>query len=259
MIKLAANLSFLFTDLPFTERIAAAAECGFRGVECLFPYSHPAEEIARKCREVGVTMALFNALPGNWERGDRGIAALPGRDAEFRETLEVALEYAATLECPLLHVMAGVCDASERDQALVCYCDNLGYAADRAAAAGLAITIEPLNHFDVPGYVLRTVQEACDVLRIVGHPSIGLQFDFYHQQIIGGDLTRSFQAAVSRVRHVQIAGVPDRGEPDSGEVDVLYVMKMIDDLGYKGWVGCEYRPRGDTREGLGWAKRYLLG
>ena len=258
MIRLAANLSFLFTELPFLDRIEAAAECGFRGVECMFPYGSPADAVVRRCAENGVGVVLFNAPPGDWEAGDRGLAAIPARVDEFRASLDQALAYAVALDCPRIHVMAGLCDASGRTAAQACYCDNLAYAGDRAERVGAAITIEPINSYDMPGYFLNSLDTAMDVLRSVDHPAVGLQFDFYHQQIIAGDLTRSYTRAAPLIRHVQIAGAPHRNEPDAGECDPHYLLRMANALGYDGWVGCEYRPRGDTRAGLGWAAPYLV-
>jgi 2-dehydrotetronate isomerase len=254
--KLAANLSFMFQEAAFSDRFAAAGQCGFRGVEFLFPYAWPAADVAGAAADAGVDVVLFNLPPGDWDAGDRGLAALPDRRDEFRRSLDVAFEYAAALKTPTLHVMAGVITPDVRlDEATAVYLDNLRYAAAQAPT-GVTLTVEPINHRDMPGYFLRTSTQALAVLQDLALDNVRLQFDLYHAQISEGDLTRRVERLVPWIAHVQIAGVPDRHEPGDGEVNFPYLLKRLDDLGYGGWVGCEYRPKTDTRAGLGWAAAY---
>lgn len=258
MPRLAANLTMLFTELPFLDRFRAAAEVGFRGVEFLFPYEFEPGEIARARKFAGVEVVLFNLPPGDWAAGERGLACLPGRDAEFADSVERALDYAKALDCPTLHVMAGIPPAGlERAEAQALYVERLRLATRRAADAGRRVVIEPLNSRDMPGYLLRTSDEAAAVIEAVGAPNLGLQFDLYHAQIMESDLTMRLRGLAGVIGHVQIAGVPDRHEPDSGECDPHHLLRELDATGYAGWIGCEYRPRAGTLEGLGWARRYL--
>ena len=260
MPRLAANLTMMFTEVPFLDRFRAAVEAGFSGVEFLFPYEHEPEEVARARKGTGLSVALFNLAPGDWAAGERGLACLPDREVEFVESVERALIYAAALDCPTLHVMAGIPPAGmERADALALYVERLRHAAHRAADHGRTLVIEPLNDRDVPGYLLRTTTEAMQVIEAVGVPNLGLQFDLYHAQIMEGDLTMRMRRLGPAIRHVQIAGVPDRHEPDTGECDPHHLLRELDAIGYAGWVGCEYRPKAGTLAGLGWAQRYLHG
>ena len=260
MPRFAANLSFLYTDLPFPERFAAAARDGFQAVEYLFPYEHEAGMLARLLKENGLQQALFNAPPGNWEAGERGLAALPGREAEFLQGIERALQYAQALDCPRIHVMAGLKPVTANT--LACWQQNLQQATTLAAQAGVQILIEPINSRDMPGYLLDSLDTAEALLE--HNPALKLQLDLYHLQIIRGDLSVLLRRLIptDRVGHIQIAGVPHRHEPDTGEVNYPYLFRLLDDLGYDGWIGCEYRPaRGQaphaTRDGLGWMKAWL--
>lgn len=266
MPKLAANLSMLFNEVEFLDRFAAAAACGFRGVEYLFPYDYPAETIAAILAEHDLTNALFNMNPGDRKAGERGIAGLPGREAEFRETVEQALAYAKVLKTPTVHVMHGIPKPGTDTVAMrETFVANLKYAAGKAAEIGLKLVIEPLNTRDNPGYPLNRQRQARDIVLAVGAANLGVQFDFYHCQIVEGDITMTWREIAGAgpdggfVGHVQVAGAPARHEPDSGELDIGYVMKLIDSAGYKGWVGCEYRPAGDTVAGLGWASQWGIG
>ncbi|PWC31882.1 2-oxo-tetronate isomerase [Azospirillum sp. TSO22-1] len=260
MIRLAANLTMQFNELPFLDRFRAAAEVGFRGVEFLFPYDHDPEEVARARKFAGVQVVLFNLPPGDWAAGERGLACLPDRETAFVESVERALIYAEALDCPTLHVMAGIPPAGlDRADALTLYVERLRHAAHRVDDHGRDVVIEPLNSRDMPGYLLRTSDEAMAVIERVGAPNLGLQFDLYHAQIMEGDLTMRMRRLGPAIRHVQIAGVPDRHEPDSGECDPHHLLRELDATGYAGWVGCEYRPRTGTLDGLGWARRYLHG
>ncbi len=247
MPRFAANLSMMFTERPFLERFDAAAAAGFRAVEFLFPYAHEPAEIRTALDRNGLRLALFNAPPGDWEGGERGLAAVPGRAAEFRSGFARALDYAAVLNPSRLHVMAGIASG---EAARATYVANLAHAAE--AAGGRRLCIEPINTRDMPGYHVSTSDDAVAVLDAVGAANLGLQFDFYHAQIMEGDLTRRLERLMPRIAHVQIAGVPDRHEPDTGEVSFPHLFAALDRLGYDGFVGCEYRPRGRTEDGLGW-------
>ena len=256
MPRLAANLSMMFTEHPFEARFEAAARAGFRAVEFLFPYDWPSTQVAQWLAEAGVENVLFNLPPGDWASGERGLAALPGREIEFRAALRKALDYAQVLGTPRLHVMAGLipagADAGLRARMRSTYLDNLRWAAQEALQANRTLLIEPINPRDIPGYWLNHQQEALDVIAEVGAPNLRLQFDLYHAQIVDGDLTRRIERQVGLTGHVQIAGVPDRHEPDAGELAITHLLATLDRVGYAGWVGCEYRPRGQTEAGLGW-------
>lgn len=254
MPKLAANLSFLFQEHGFLDRFAAARRCGFRAVEFMFAYDLPAEQTAAAAREAGVAVALFNAPPGDWIAGDRGLAAIPERQGAFRQAMTTAFDYARVIGPSRLHVMAGIADPAD-DGAKAAYIDNLGWAAANAPE-GLVLTIEPINQRDMPGYFLRSSDQALEVLDAVCADNLRLQYDLYHAQITEGDLTRRLDRLIPRIGHVQIAGVPDRQEPNQGETDHRWLLRRLDTLGYAGWVGCEYRPAGDTAAGLGWAAEY---
>lgn len=253
MPHFAANLSLMFTEDAFLDRFKAAADAGFDAVEFLFPYAHPVSDVAQRLKDHGLHQALFNAPPGDWDAGERGISALPDRLNEFRESIDKALEYARALDCRTLHVMAGlVPDPARRDDMLACYIENIRYAADRCQAEGVAVSLEPLNSRDVPGYLMPTSAAVLEAIEQIGRPNVGLQFDFYHVQIMEGDLARRFEAALDDVVHVQISGVPERHEPSTGEVNYPYLFNLMDRLGYTGYVGCEYNPRAATLDGLGW-------
>jgi hydroxypyruvate isomerase len=257
MIKLAANLSMMFNEVPFLERFSAAAECGFKGVEFLFPYEHPTRDVASALEDAKLTQALFNLPPGDWASGERGMAAIPGREREFAESVDLAIEYAGALHCPRLHVMAGLLppDAALEDCERV-FESNLRLAASKLAPRRIEAVIEPINHRDIPRYFLNTTRQALAVMDRVGAPNLKLQLDLYHCQITEGDLVHHVRDLSGRYTHVQIAGNPDRNEPDFGEVNYAYVLEQLDATGYPGWVGCEYRPKAGTREGLGWARPY---
>ena len=257
MPRFAANLSMLFTEHPFLARFALARAAGFTGVEILFPYDEPAAEIRARLAGEGLQLVLFNAAPGDRERGERGLAALPGREADFREAFERALDLAGELGCPRLHVMAGVAPPDvQRETLLATYAANLAWAAERAVAQGVKPVIEPINARDIPGYVLRTTGEAAALIEAIGPARLGLQFDLYHTQVTEGDITRRFEALLPFIAHAQVADTPGRHEPGTGEVNWPYVFDRIDAMGYRGWIGCEYRPRAGTEEGLGWLEPY---
>jgi 2-dehydrotetronate isomerase len=257
MLRFAANLSFLYGEYAFPDRFAAAAKDGFTAVEYLFPYEYPARQVASWLQTHGLAQVLFNAPPGNWAAGDRGIASLPGREAEFRAGIQTALEYAQTLSCPRVHVMAGL-QPSGVDRAAMrsVFIANLGWAAQQAAPAGVELLIEPINTRDMPGYFLNRQDDAHAIVDEIGSPALKVQMDLYHCQIVEGDVSMRLRKYLGKnVGHLQVASVPDRNEPDQGELDYDYLFGVIEELGYNGWIGCEYRPRAGTSEGLGWLKK----
>jgi hydroxypyruvate isomerase len=260
MPRFAANISMLYPHLPFLDRFEAAARDGFEAVEFLFPYEYAPEQVAARLNANGLTQALFNVLPGDWQAGERGMACHPGRQDEFMRTIETALRYARPTGCRQLHVMAGIRLEGVTDaEARRIYVDNLRRAARRTREEGITLLVEPINTRDMPGYFLNHQQQAHDIVVEVNEPGLMVQMDFYHCQIMEGDLVRRLERHISGVGHVQIAGVPDRHEPDQGEVNYPYLFERLDALGYRGWVGCEYRPRAGTSEGLGWVRPYLRG
>lgn len=253
MPRFAANLSMLFTDVDFVERFARAAAAGFQGVEYLFPYAWGKDLLRQRLDDFQLQQALFNMPPGDWDAGERGLAALPGRENEFREGVEQALDYARHLACPRLHAMAGCPDAGvSAEAARQVYVDNLQYAARLCAQHGITLLIEPINNIDMPGYFLTTSAQAGAVLEAVGADNLRIQYDCYHMQIMEGNLAATMERLLPRIGHIQIAGVPGRHEPDVGEIHYPYLFGCLDDWGYGGWIGCEYRPRGETDAGLGW-------
>ncbi|MFD8911417.1 2-oxo-tetronate isomerase [Streptomyces sp. NPDC059575] len=262
MPRFAANLSMMYTEHPFPARFAAASADGFEAVEYLFPYAYDAAELRRLLDDHGLRQVLFNAPPGDWDSGERGTAALPGREAETRAGIDRALEYAAALDCPRVHVMAGLLPAgatpAEGARHRDTYLGNLSWAAERAGAAGVDLLIEPINHRDMPGYFLNRQDEAHAVVQELDADNVKVQLDLYHCQITEGDLTTALRRDLptGRVGHLQIASVPDRHEPDAGELNIGHLFDVIDELAFEGWIGCEYRPRAGTSEGLGWLRDY---
>lgn len=275
MPRFAANLSMLYTDLPFLDRFEAAARDGFEGVEYLFPYAFSASEIAARLQAHGLQQVLFNTPPGGtdaaaidaaWAAGDRGTACVPGREAEFREGVRLALDYAQALGCPRIHLMAGLLPAGvAREAARATYEQNLAWAAEQAAQLGRDVLIEPINTRDIPGFFLNRQDEAHAIVTEVGAPNLKVQMDLYHCQIVEGDVAMKIRhyLPTGRVGHIQIAGVPERHEPDVGELHYPYLLAVLDEVaqtsGWSGWVGCEYRPRrgaepGGTTAGLGWLR-----
>ena len=260
MPRLAANLSYLFTERPFPDRFEAAAACGFRGIEHQFPYSEASEsEIRRRLRDHDLEAVLFNVPRGGEE--ERGLGGLPGREAEFREGVELALRYCRATGCPRLHVMWGVPgEGTTLEESRATFVANLREAAPRAAEAGVTLLVEPLNPRDNPGYPLNRQADAHALAAEVGTPNVKVQFDLYHCQIVEGGVAEKLRAYLGgsegNVGHIQIAGPPDRLEPDAGELDYAWLLPLIDELGYPGWVGCEYRPAAGTEAGLGWARRW---
>ncbi|MBV9890053.1 MAG: hydroxypyruvate isomerase family protein [Rhizobacter sp.] len=261
MPRFAANLTMMYGEHAFLDRFAAAADDGFIAVEYLFPYEWPAATLASALAANGLQQVLFNAAQGDFAAGERGIAALPGREDEFRGAIERGLDYARALACPRVHVMAGLApDGANRAAMRATYLANLAWAADRAAAAAVDVLIEPINTRDIPGYFLNRQDDAHAIVADVGAANLKVQMDLYHCQIVEGDVATKLRAYLptGRVGHLQIAGVPERHEPDVGEVSYAYLFDVVDALGFDGWIGCEYRPAGATSSGLGWLRRVGL-
>jgi len=255
MPRLAANLSTLFPQLEFLERFAAAAQAGFRFVEYQFPYQWRPDELARRARDAGVQVVLHNLPAGDFAKGERGIACLPGREQEFRDGVDRAIGYAKAVDCPRLNCLAGLAPADREHFAVLV--ENVRFAARKLGAAGLSLTLEPINTRTVPGFFLSRSAQAIDVLNAAGEGNAFLQYDFFHMQIMEGDLAKTLERLLARIGHIQLADVPGRHEPGSGEINFDFLLRHLDALGYSGWVGCEYNPRGDTLEGLKWAQPYL--
>jgi hydroxypyruvate isomerase len=257
MPRFAANLSMMFNEVPFLDRFALAAKAGFKGVEFLFPYEHPAAEIAARLKDNGLQQVLFNAPAGDFGKGERGMAAIPGKQAAFRDSIKLALEYATTLACPRLHIMAGLKpEGVAHDTLTAVYGANLAYAAEECAKAGVKPIIEPINHRDIPGFFLNTTDQAAAIIAAIGPEKLGLQFDLYHCQITEGDVVKRVEKHLALIAHMQVADTPGRHEPGTGEVNWPFVFKTIDALGFRGWIGCEYRPAGETLAGLSWFAPY---
>lgn len=258
MPKLAANLSLLFREVDFPARFAAAAAAGFRHVEFQFPYEWDPRLLARSAREAGVEVVLHNLPGGDLPAGELGIACLPGRQAEFRAGLEQAIAYAKALGCPRLNCLAGIAPAGvARAQLFATLTENLRHAARRLAEEGLMLLVEPLNTRSVPGFLLDRSDAALELFAAVGAPHPRLQCDLFHMQIMEGDLTRRLERLLPHIGHIQIADVPGRNEPGTGELNFPFLLSHIDRLGYRGWIGCEYNPSGDTLSSLAWARPYL--
>lgn len=253
-MRYSANLGFLFTDLPLPQAIHAAKDAGFDAVECHFPYDVPAADVATALQETGLAMLGLNTWPGDKAAGDFGLAALTGREDEARAAIAQALDYAIATGTKAVHVMAGRTDGGKRAEAT--FRANLAHACDLAAAHGITILIEPINTRDVQGYHLSSTDHAQQIIAALGKPNLKLMFDCYHMQIMQGDLATHLRALLPVIGHVQIAAVPDRGEPDQGEVDYRWLMAHLGGLGYSGFVGAEYRPRAGTLSGLGWLDRF---
>ncbi len=251
MPRFAANLTMMFNEHPFLDRFDAAADAGFDAVEFLFPYEAPPEVIAERVRRNRLTVALFNMPPGNWSAGDRGVAALPARSAELTEGLSRALEYALATGTGRLHVMAGIAPAGA-PAAHAAYRDAVQLCAARLQEHDLDLVLEPINGRDMPGYFLNSFDTAEQLITELAMPNLKLQFDLYHRQIMHGDVTMALRRLLPMIGHVQVASVPSRAEPDGEELSYPFLFGELDRLGYPGFVGCEYRPRGATRDGLGW-------
>ena len=253
MLRFSANLGFLWQELSLPDAIRAAKAAGFAAVECHFPYDTPAETVRQALTETGLRMLGLNTTRGRVETGDNGLAAVPGREDEARRSIDQAIDYAAAIGAQNIHVMAG---KSKGEEAHDTFIANLRHACERAGKVGATILIEPLNHRDAPGYFLQTTDQALDIISAVGAQNIKLMFDCYHVQIMQGDLTHRLQAHLDAIGHIQIAAVPDRREPDHGEIDYGYILRFIEKLGYDRPIGAEYRPATTTEGGLSWLQAY---
>ena len=258
MAKFAANLTMLFNEVDFLERFEKAHQCGFKAIEYLFPYAYEPQVLADKLDQYGFEQALFNMPPGNWNAGERGFAAIPGREEEFKQSVDTALLYAQALNCKKIHAMSGIVDQQfSRQQHIETFVNNIRYAADKFAEHEIELLIEPLNSRDVPGYFIAHQREAVELIKQVNRPNVRLQFDVYHAQIMDGDLTVMIRDLADYIGHVQIASVPLRHEPSEGEINFPHIFNVLDKAGYNGWIGCEYNPKQSTKEGLVWVENYL--
>lgn len=258
MPKFAANLSMMFNEVPFPQRFAEAAKAGFKGVEFLFPYEHAPEEVAGWLKQNKLQNVLFNMPPGDWAAGERGTASIPGREAEFRAGVEKAIKYAKVMGTPQLHAMSGNLPAgADRAKHKATYVANIRYAAGELAKHNLMLVLEAINQRDMPAFFLKTQGEAYEVCKEIGAPNLKIQFDIYHCQVQEGDLATKLRKYFDLIGHIQIASAPERNEPVDGEINYPYLFRLLDELKFDGWVGCEYRPKAGTVQGLGWLKPYL--
>jgi hydroxypyruvate isomerase len=254
-LQFSANLSFLFAEEDFLDRFGAAARAGFKGVECHFPYEHDKAVLAEVGLTSGVEIVLFNLPAGNWAGGERGIACLPDRKAEFQDGVGRAIEYAEALGCTRLNCLAGI-PTGQQGKAIDTLIDNLKFAAAVTQRAGIMLTMEPLNTRDTPGFLIATTTQAMQVIDAVGSKNLFLQYDVYHAQVMEGDLTNTLEQLLPRMGHIQIADNPGRHEPGTGEIRFDFLFQRLQQLGYAGWVGCEYRPSGDTLDSFQWMAPY---
>ena len=264
MPRFAVNIGWMLQEVPMLERFQLASELGFEAVECPLPYDFTAQDLGDACHAAGLEFIMFNAPPGNMEAGEYGIAGLPGRESEFRESIELALSYATILKNRFIHVLAGIVPSGQSiERCRDVYCENLAWAADRCARSGTGILIEPINTYERPGYLTTLTREARETLARVKHDNLAIQYDFHNAQLMEGSLTATLTENIGLIRHMQIAGVPGRTSPDEGEMNYPYLFGLIDRLGYEGWVGCEYRPNGThagaSKDSLKWARGYGLG
>lgn len=257
MPNFSANLSLMFNEHHFSERFQAAYDAGFDGVEYLFPYEHKGGDIARELNRLNLIQTLFNLPPGDWANGERGIAALPGRENEFKKSVDIALKYAEITGCKYLHVMAGNIASNLSIECMMqTYQENLHFAAQKMADAGITLVIEPINTRDMPNYFLNYQTTAYNVVHEIGEPNIGIQMDFYHTQIMEGDILKTYKKHKEKVKYIQIASIPDRTEPNTGEINYPWLFEKLDEIPYKGWIGCEYHPKINTESGLEWFRQY---
>ncbi|MFZ6708422.1 hydroxypyruvate isomerase [Undibacterium sp. TC9W] len=259
MTRLAANLSMLFTEHAFLDRFAAAAQAGFKAVEFLFPYAFEVKQIAAKLQENNLQLVLHNLPAGNWEAGERGIACHPDRVDEFRQGVDIAIAYAKALNVTQLNCLVGIrpanVSAQEAEQTLVA---NLRYAADKLKAANISLLIEAINTYDIPGFFLSGTQQALDLILATGSDNIFVQYDIYHMQRMEGELINTIKINLDKIKHIQLADNPGRFEPGTGEINYHSIFAALADMGYQGWVGCEYKPQNGTVAGLGWIKSHGL-
>lgn len=257
MPKFAANLSMMFKEVPFLDRFEAAAKAGFKYVEYLFPYEYPAAELKAKLDQYGLKQVLFNTAPGNVAAGEWGVSAIPGREAESHRDIDQALEYAIALGCPNVHVMAGVVpEGADRQKYQETFIQNVRYAADKFKPYGIKVLLEALSPQVKPNYLMASQYQTLEIVEKVQRENVFVQLDYFHAQNVDGNLTRLTEKLGNKFAHIQIASVPDRHEPDEGEINYTHIFNKLDEIGYDGWVGCEYNPRGKTEDGLGWFTAY---
>jgi hydroxypyruvate isomerase len=255
MPKFAANLSMLFTEAPFIERFALAHGAGFSGVEFLFPYAFDSDDIKDRLQRHQLQLVLHNLPPGDWQAGERGMACDPRRFEEFQDGVGIGLEYARELGTPRVHCMAGLLPGGVApERAREAYTRALQYAADQFAPHGIEVLIEPINSYDIPGYFLNHSRQALDVLKDAARPNLFLQYDIYHMQRMEGELANTIRACLPQIRHMQLADTPGRHEPGTGEINYPFLFRLLDELGYEGWIGCEYVPSTRTEDSLSWLR-----
>jgi hydroxypyruvate isomerase len=258
MPKFDANLTMLYNELDFLDRFSAAGRAGFRGVEYLSPYAYPEAQLAQRLKDAALEQVLFNVPSGDWDGGERGIACLPDRVDEFREGVAKAISYATALGCKRVNCLAGIAPADvSADDLRRTFVENLRYAAKALEAAGVTLLIEPVNTYDIPRFFLHRTHQALAIIDEVGSPNLKLQYDIYHMQRMEGELAATIQANLARIGHVQLADNPGRHEPGTGEINYPFLFDLLDRIGYGGWVGCEYKPRAATTDGLGWMASYV--
>lgn len=258
MPKFCANLSLLFNEHGFIDRFAAAAQAGFKGVEYLFPYEYPKEELVEQLQKHGLTQVLHNLPAGDWAKGERGIACHPGRVGEFQDGVGLAIDYARALGCRRLNCLSGICpDGAAEDRQRAAFVANLKFAALKLKEAGIKLLIEPINTRDIPGFYLNRSRQALEIITEVGSDNLYLQYDIYHMQVMEGDLARTIEGNLALIAHMQLADNPGRHEPGTGEINYPFLFQLIDRIGYPGWIGCDYKPAATTEAGLGWLRPYL--
>ena len=257
MPKFSANLSVLFTEVGFFERFERAAMAGFKAVEYMFPYSYDGGRISEELKKYNLTQVLFNLPAGNWDAGERGVALLPGREGEFRDGVERAIEFAKTLNCSSVNCLVGLTPDTPPMKVREVLVGNLRFAAERLAKENIRLLIESLNTRDIPGFYLTNTRQVLTLIEEVGHPNLFYQYDVYHMQVMEGDLTETVRRNVDKIGHIQIADNPGRHEPGTGEINYGHLFRAIDEAGYTGYIGCEYKPLGKTEEGLDWLQPYL--
>ncbi len=260
MPKLCANLSMLYNEVDFLARFDAAAKAGFKGVEYLFPYDFSKEQIVEKLQSNGLTQVLHNLPAGDWAGGERGIAVLPDRVSEFQEGVGQAVDYATALGCKQVNCLAGITPSGvDADKVRDTFVSNIKFAADKLKDAGIKLLVEAINTRDIPGFYVSGTQQTLDLIAASGSDNIFVQYDIYHMQIMEGDLAPTMEKHLAQIPHIQLADNPGRNEPGTGEINYPFLFEFLDKIGYDGWIGCEYKPKAGTDEGLGWAKSYLKG
>ena len=257
MPRFCANLTLLFNEHAFIDRFAAAGRAGFSGVEYLFPYDYPKDQLAEELRKHGLTQILHNLPAGDWNKGERGIGCHPSRVGEFQDGVGKAIEYAQALQCKQVNCLAGICPDAPADRQHAAFVANLKFASMKLKEAGIKLLIEPINTRDIPGFFLTRSSQALDIIREVGSDNLFLQYDIYHMQVMEGDLARTIETNLALIPHMQLADNPGRNEPGTGEINYPFLFDHIDRIGYTGWIGCEYKPRSTTDAGLGWVEPYL--